>query len=116
MLMKKFLFIWLINLLTLPLVCSQQISVELFAQDSRVGMQRGYGVYYANYRGWGAGLVFQSSDGKSAEITGSKYPFYGVELRIPVQQCGRLRSHFAPRIGIVNRNFLVIIPEFRQNI
>ena len=92
---------------------SQELSIETFVQKSVLGAQKGYGLYYLNSSGWGLGTVFQSSNGVNAETSGTNYPFYGVEARVPIQNCNRLRLQFASKIGFVNKDFLVILPEIQ---
>ncbi|MFK7953724.1 MAG: hypothetical protein AB8B73_12830 [Ekhidna sp.] len=110
--MKKLVVIILFSLVLLS-VRAQNISFESFIQDSRIGLQTGYGVYYLNKNGWGVGTVFQSSIWKPTESTGTNYSFIGLEARVPIQNCSRLKLYFAPKIGLVNKDFLVFLPELQ---
>ena len=92
---------------------AQTLSLETFVEESRIGMQKGYAIHYMNKAGWGIGTVFQSSKAFTTESNSDAYPFVGIEARVPIQYCNRLRLQFTPSIGFVNRNFLVFLPELQ---
>ncbi|MEM8939865.1 MAG: hypothetical protein AAGC64_11010 [Bacteroidota bacterium] len=94
-------------------IVAQGLSMEAFIQKSLIGLQKGYGLYYLNKKGWGLGIIFQSTDGTSMERKANNYPLLAIEGRIPIQSCERLRLQFAPRLGFVNHDFFVFIPEFQ---
>lgn len=94
---------------------AQGLSMEAFIQKSLIGLQKGYGLYYLNKKGWGLGTIFQSTDGISMERNANNYPLIAIEGRIPIQNGERLRLQFAPRFGFVNHDFLVFIPEFQTD-
>lgn len=111
MMKKLFVILWFVSLAFL--VNGQTLSLETFVQESAIGMQKGYSIHYVNRKGWALGTVFQSTDGFTTESNGTNYPFYGIEARLPIQNCGRLRLQFAPKLGFVNRDFLVFLPELQ---
>jgi len=108
--MKRLQFCFLLALASLSLK-AQNISFEVYAQESRIGLQRGYGVFLANSKGMAIGPVFQSTDGISTETNLTNYPFIGAEARFPIETCGKLRILFATKAGFLNRDFFVVLPE-----
>ena len=92
----------------------QGLSVEAFVQQSQIGLQKGYGVHLVNEQGWGLGTILQSTDGTPNEKDNdSNYLFWGLETRIPIHNCGRLRLALTPMAGFVNKNFFVALPEIQ---
>lgn len=113
--MKKCLIIYM-TVLGLNSSSAQTTSIQAFAQQTVMGFQKGYGLRYQTARGLGIGILFQSNGKLSAESVGNNYPFYGTEAIIPLAKCTTIQFLFTPKVGFVNRNFLVFIPEVETEI
>jgi hypothetical protein len=114
--MKKLLiFSLLLGALVNGSQAQQGISGQVFVQQTVMGVQKGYGLRYTANR-LGVGVVYQSSEQISFESSIDNYPFYGVEGLVKLRDCGDINVLFAPKIGMVNQQFLVIIPEVETQV
>ena len=113
--MKKY-FIALILLFGSTFMFGQNISGQAFVEQTVMGFQKGYGLRFQTAKGLGVGILFQSNGKLSNESSGSNYPFYGIETIVPLAKCNNMRFFLSPKLGFVNKNFLVLIPQVETEI
>ncbi|NQZ75848.1 MAG: hypothetical protein HRT61_07005 [Ekhidna sp.] len=89
----------------------QELQLQSFYSKTVMGLQQGYGVRFVNDKALGVGFIYQRTVKRQVIKGGSLYPFWGVELAIPIKRCGDLRFTFLPKLGLVSNQFLVVIPE-----
>ncbi|MEM9337770.1 MAG: hypothetical protein AAGA66_03520 [Bacteroidota bacterium] len=113
--MKKYSLLLIIFALA-KISLAQQLTGQVFLQQTILGKQNGYGVRYQNEKGLGVGIVYQSNLNASREFVQGNYPFYGIETVIPITKCNNMRLFLTPKVGFVNHLFFVVIPEVETNI
>ena len=92
-------------------VLSQHLEAQIFMQNTTMGPQTGYGIYLKNDKGLGLGWVQQTNQWFESESLSNKHSFIGIGTLIPIQDCGKLSLMLTPKIGLVNGQFLAILPE-----
>ena len=112
--MKIMLFSLLFSL-TCYSVSAQHLSVSVFGQSSELGLQRGYTLAYETDN-WGIGFAFQSSGTLSLETANSNHPFIGITLAKKLYSASKMRLLLSPKLGFINRKFLVLIPEIQSEV
>jgi len=90
---------------------AQQLEIQAYAQETIVGLQKGYSIKMVNNQGVKLGMFYQSTQNFSFNEGINNYPFMGTELSYPMTQCGKVRLHANLKGGVVNYRFLVLIPE-----
>ncbi|MEP1094103.1 MAG: hypothetical protein ABJG78_03285 [Cyclobacteriaceae bacterium] len=113
--MKQYLIISIL-LVGSHLTVAQTISGQAFAEQTVMGFQKGYGLRYQTSKGLGIGVLFQSNGKLSMETADGNYPFYGIETILPITSCNNMRFFISPKIGFVNQDFLVLIPQVETEI
>ena len=114
--MKKYITITLLFFASLSIAIAQKISTQTFVQQTVMGLQKGYGLRAQTNKGWGVGVLFQSNGKLSLENSEGNYPFIGLETLIPLTKCGNVSFFLTPKVGFVNTNYFVIIPEVETSI
>ena len=89
----------------------QHLETQVFVQQTAMGWQQGYGIYLKTDRQLGVGWVHQSNRIFSTESYASDYSFIGIGAMIPIETCGKLDLMLTPKVGLVNRQFLAMLPE-----
>lgn len=109
--MKKFIYI-IVTISISFASLGQQLETQVFVQQTVMGLQKGYGFYLKNEEGWGIGFVQQSLQPfASTEKGRTDYAFSGISTQIPIQNCHKLLLLLTPKVGLVNGQFLAILPE-----
>jgi hypothetical protein len=93
----------------------QGINIQGSIQHRVLGIQKGFGVRYQQNH-WGLGVVYSSTNKVSTESAVNNHEFVGVEAVIPIKTFGPLSFSFVPKAGLVNRYFLIAIPEIEANV
>lgn len=114
--MKKILTTIILIAIVQLTASSQSLTGQAFLQQTVMGTQKGFGLRIQNQKGWGLGLIHQSTLKSSKESLGERYPFYGIEAVVPLTKCGNMRFFFTPKTGIVNEQFFILIPEVETEI
>lgn len=105
-----FLFVMFIVALARP-GQAQNLEFSTMAQQTVMGLQKGYAVAFRTKSGWGVGSFFQSTNHLSFEQSADNYPFYGVDISAPLKTCGDLQLLAHVKTGLVNQDFLIATPE-----
>lgn len=100
-----------IAFLSLGLVSQAQVSTQVFYQTSAIGIQVGGAFHWEIKNGYAIGAHYQKSTRSVYEAYYEDYTFYGASLQVPLKQCGDLSFKLTPKIGFVNKFFLILIPE-----
>lgn len=95
---------------------AQHLEVQAYAQETIVGMQKGYSIKKVTKKGMKMGVFHQSTQSFSFKDQANNYPFTGAEFAYPVTQCGKIRLYANLKTGIVNNQFIVAIPEIESEI
>ncbi|MEP1114876.1 hypothetical protein [Ekhidna sp.] len=95
---------------------AQVLTGQAYLQQTVMGLQNGYGLRVQTNKGLGLGFVYQSNLKSTTEGLDEKYPFYGMELMLPLTKCGNMKFFFTPKAGFTNEQFFVLIPEVETEI
>ena len=111
----KYILAACLLVLIVCMLSGQQMTAHTYVQQTVMGVQKGFGLR-TQQAGWGIGMVFQSTQTGSVETGTDNYPMFAVEGIFPIAASGKLSFSLAPKVGIVNEQFLVFIPEVETNI
>ncbi len=103
----------LISVLTLLVVSvnAQQLEVQAYVQETIVGLQKGYSMKMMNSKEMKFGMFYQSTQNFSFNEGINNYPFLGTEFSYPVTKCGKIKLFANLKGGLVNYQFLALVPE-----
>jgi hypothetical protein len=110
--MKTALFILLLVFFGFSNSLSQKLLTSTYAEYTVTGVQYGGAATYATDRQWGVGIFYQSS----LRVTESYNKYYGILLQVPIVRTPQLLLTGTLRTGIVNDQFLVIVPGLETRI
>lgn len=86
----------------------QSLLTAAYAEYTVSGVQYGGTATWATERQWGAGIFYQSSL-RTTENSNIK-EYYGLMLQVPIVRTSQLLLTGTLRSGIVNDQFLVVVP------
>lgn len=106
----------LICLLSQSELKAQQIEVQAYAQETIVGIQKGYSIRKVAKSGMKVGIFHQSTRNFSFLEDGNNYPYTGGEISYPVTSCGNIRLYATLKAGILNQQFILAVPEIESEV
>lgn len=109
--MKKSITLFFLIFSCITLLSGQETQLQTYYTNTVIGHQYGYGFRYMNSKAYGMGIFYQSTINWDQSEGRSSYPFWGLELILPLKKCGGLQFSLTPKIGYVNNQFLVFVPE-----
>lgn len=99
-----------LTMLIVSALSAQQMTAQTYIQQTVMGVQKGFGLR-THQKGWGVGVVFQSTQFGVSEAGTGNYPMIAVEGIIPIASSGKLSFSLTPKVGVVNEQFIAFIPE-----
>ncbi len=111
--MKTTLIIFLLALIGSK-ANGQRLLTAAYAEYTVAGVQYGGMATWATERQWGAGIFYQSSLQTTENSNIKKY--YGLMLQVPIVRASKLLLTGTLRSGIVNDQFLVIVPGLETKV
>jgi hypothetical protein len=98
-------------LLSINMISAQGVQSSLSIQKTVLGLQKGFELGYVNRQGWGLITFHQSALNTQNEKLGSSYNFNGLMFQAPIKQCADISINGQLKLGMVNKNFFIIIPQ-----
>jgi hypothetical protein len=93
------------------MISAQGVQSSLSIQKTVLGLQKGIEAGYVNSKGWGLITFHQSALNSQNEKLGNSYNFNGLMFQAPIKQCADISVYGQLKLGIVNKNFIIIIPQ-----
>lgn len=95
---------------------AQHLEVQAYAQETIIGLQKGYSIRKVTKKGIKMGVFHQSTQSFSFNDQANNYPFTGTEISYPLTNCGKIKLYANLKTGILNNQFIVAIPEIESEI
>jgi hypothetical protein len=108
--MKTQLITLLLLILTVHVSLSQRMMLTPGVEKTVSEYQYGATLLLQTNKKWGLGGFYQTGISKEEEGTVKKNPFYGAVLYAPLSKTDKINFYATLRCGVVNENFVVIVP------
>jgi hypothetical protein len=86
------------------------------AEKTIAGYEYGSSLTYRVKPLFAFGGFYQASIGRESERMTVNNPFYGILVSAPLRKCDQMNFYANTRIGLVNQNFMVIVPGIETEI
>jgi hypothetical protein len=95
---------------------AQHLSLVPTVEKTVAGNQYGSMLVFQTKRLWSIGGFYQASLTRTSEGVQTTNPFYGVSISAPLVRSGKLNLFANGRVGVVNQDFLVVVPGLETEV
>ena len=114
--MKKIILLALEVTFFVVVANAQHISIMPTVEKTVAGNQYGTLLVLQTKKLWSIGGFYQASFTRTAEGVQATNPFYGVSISAPLVRSGKLNLFANGRVGVVNHDFLVVVPGLETEV
>jgi N-acetylneuraminic acid mutarotase len=114
--MKKLLTILFEVLFFVVAANAQRVSLVPTVEKTVAGNQYGALLMFQTKKLWSVGGFYQASLTRTGEGVQTSNPFYGISVNAPLVRAGKMNLYANGRFGVVNQNFLVIVPGLETEV
>lgn len=97
-------------------VSAQKLAGTAYMEQNIMGLQKGIQLSTSIWDKARVAYFFQATSKFSLETSGQNYPFHGINISLPVSNCGNLKLWASLKTGLVNGKYLITTPQINTEL